>query len=78
MLIKELPEVGLAQPSVDAAADLDAQVFGHRARAANPPRQVDLAEPALAEQAVDAISQLCFRTHQLVAGVDELLGTVLP
>ena len=50
MPIEQLSDVGLAQPPVDPAADLDAHRRGHRRRLCQPPGQVDLAEPALTEQ----------------------------
>ena len=74
VVIEQLAEVGLAQPAVDAAADLDAKVLGYRVRAADASREIDLAETALAEQAIDAISEPGLRAGELVAGRDELVA----
>ena len=61
MRVEQLAEVRLAQPAVDAAADLDADRLRHHRRAADPPGEIDLAEAAFAEQPLDAVPQPGFR-----------------
>lgn len=55
MAVEDLPEVGLAQPPVDALADLDTEDRRDDGRAPEPSGEIDLAEPALAEQPFDAV-----------------------
>jgi hypothetical protein len=57
MSVEELPDVRLPQPAVDAAADLDADDFGNDLRTAEPSRQVNLSEPAFAEETVNAVME---------------------
>ena len=59
--IQQLAEVGLAQPAVHPAADLDADFRRDDRRAADPSREVDLAEAAFAEKPPDLILQTGFR-----------------
>ena len=61
VLIEQLADVGLAQPAVDAAADLDADRVRDDRRAADPPREVDLTEAAFAEQPLDAVAEAGLR-----------------
>ena len=74
--VEEQAEVGLAQPAVDARADLDADLLGDRRRPAAPRRQVGLPEAAGAEHPLDAVLQLGLgaedhlRRRQQLAGVD--------
>jgi hypothetical protein len=60
--VEQLAEVRLAQPSVDAMADLDAQGLGNQRRTTEPPREIHLSEAALAEQSLDLVLQLRFGT----------------
>src|SRR5215472_6587956 len=55
MALEHLSEIRFAQPSVDALADLDADCFRNARRAAEPSREKDLAEAALAQQAIDPV-----------------------
>jgi hypothetical protein len=71
MFLEQLSEVRLAQPAVDARADLDADDARHGSRFPEPPREIDLPEPALAEQAIDAVLEATLRAEQNVAGCDE-------
>ena len=57
MPVEQLPEVRLAQPPVDVLADLDADDRRDDRRAPEPPGEIDLAEPALAEQPLDAVPE---------------------
>jgi hypothetical protein len=57
MFVQQLPEIRLPQPPVHPRAHLDADGLGDRRRAAEPPGEIDLTEPALAEQTVDAVLQ---------------------
>ena len=72
MAVEQLAEVGLAQPPVDARADLDADDRRDHWRAAEPPGEIDLAEPAFAEQPLDAVFKLGFGTRDQIAGLEEI------
>ena len=69
MPVEQLAEVGLAQPAVDARADLDADRRGHDGRTAEALREIDLPEAALADQPLDAIAQLRFRAFNHLPGL---------
>ena len=56
--VQQQAEVRLAQPAVDARADLDADLFGDRRGSAEPRREIGLPEAAVAEQPLDAVLQL--------------------
>src|SRR4051812_27847506 len=62
MAVEELAKVGFTKPTVDPGADFDAEDFRHDDRPAEPPCEIDLTEPAFAEQAVDRVAELRFRT----------------
>ena len=55
------PKYASRSHAVDALADLDADGRGDDARAPEPPGEIDLAEPALAEQSFDAVLQAASR-----------------
>ena len=74
VIVEQLAEVRLADPAVDAAADLDAERVGHRARSAAAPRGVDLAESALADQPIDPVAQPRFGAGDLVAALEQRLA----
>ena len=57
MPVEQLPEIGFADPAVDARADLDAHGRRDVRGLAEPLRQVGLAEAPFAEQPVDAVAQ---------------------
>jgi hypothetical protein len=59
--VEQIAEVRLADPAVDAVADLDAHRRGHRCRSLQPARQVDLAKAAFPEQTFDPVLQTRFR-----------------
>ena len=67
MPVEQLAEVGLAQPAVDARADLDAHGLGNDRRVSEPPCQVDLAESAFADQPFGAILKVGLRTFDDLA-----------
>ena len=72
MAVQELPEVRLAQPPVDVGAHFDADVLGDDRRVTEPPREIDLAEPALAEQPLDAVPELRFRAGDDLFGREQM------
>ena len=72
--VQEQAEVGLAQPAVDARADLDADLFGDRRGAAAPRRQVGLPEAAGAEHPLDAVLQLGLRAEDHLRRRQQLAG----
>src|SRR5260370_13533469 len=74
MPVQELPEVRLAEPSVDALADLNAHDGGDHRRPPAPAGEVDLTEPALAEQPFDAVLEPGLRAGDDLAGLQQLPG----
>jgi len=61
MAVQQLPEVRLAQPAVNSRACLDTDDLRDGGRAADARGEVDLAEAAFAEQALDLVAEPCFR-----------------
>ena len=57
MIVEQLSKVGLAQPAVDALADLHADRLRYRRERPSRVAKIDLTEAALADQAGDAIAQ---------------------
>src|SRR5439155_1119385 len=72
MSVEQLPEVRLPQPPVDASAHLDANSLGDNRRATEPRGEIHLAEPALAEQSLDAILELRLRAGNELSRCQEL------
>src|SRR5262249_42581260 len=76
VVVQELAEVRLAQPAVDVLAHLDADDRGHDQGAAETAGQVDLAEAALAEQALDPVAEAGLRARHDLRGTEELARRV--
>ena len=68
MTIEELPEVRLAQPSVNARTHLDADGLRNVRRISHALCQIRLAEAPLADQAFGAVLKVCFRTLDDLSG----------
>jgi hypothetical protein len=73
MIVEQLAEIRFAHPAVDAVADLDTDGLGHGGRAPEPRGEIDLAEPALAEQPFDPVAQAGFRARDQLIGDEEIL-----
>src|SRR5262249_28292973 len=71
MLVQQLSEVRLTQPSVDPRADLDADDLRNVGGPAEPPREIHLAEAALAVEPIDLILQSALGANQKVLGTYE-------
>src|SRR5439155_17036492 len=71
--VQELPEVGLPEPTVDAFAGLDAHGRRDDPRPSETPGEVGLAEPALAEQPLDAIAETRLRARDDLRGREQAL-----
>src|SRR4029453_317012 len=71
MFLEQWPEIRLAQPAVDARADLDADDPGNGSRFPEPPREIDLSKPTLPEQTIDAVLEPTLGAEEEVAGCDE-------
>src|SRR4029453_6286902 len=71
MFLEQLSEIRLAQPAIDARADLDADDPWNRSRFPEPPREIDLSEPTLSEQTFDAVLEPTLGAEEEVAGCDE-------
>src|SRR5262245_22081811 len=71
MRIKELSEVRLAQPAVDPRTELDTDRLRHHTRRAEPIGEIDLSEPALSEQPIDAIAEHRFGADEDLTGRDQ-------
>ena len=78
MLLEQLSEIRLPQPAVDARADLDADDPGNGSRFPEPPREIDLSEPTLPEQTIDALLEPTLGAEEEVAGYDEGHATAEP
>ena len=72
MFVEQLAEVRLAQPAVDSRADLDAEDLGNVPRPPEPAGEIHLAEPALAEQALDCVLEGRFRAFDDVSCAEQL------
>ena len=72
--LEQLAEVRLADPGLDAAADLDADGGRDGRRSTDAPRGVDLAVAALADQAIDPIVQTRFDAGDLLAALEQRLA----
>jgi hypothetical protein len=55
MSVQHLADVRFPEPSIDAAADLDAHDLGNVRRAPDTFREVDLAKSSFAEAPIDSI-----------------------
>src|SRR5262249_42595629 len=55
--VEQLAEIRFPHPAVNSPADLDADGFWNGAGSAEPPREIDLPEAALAKQTFDPIRQ---------------------
>ena len=78
MSVEQLAEVRLAQPAVDARADLDADDLRDDRRAAEPRGEIDLTEAALAEQPFDAVLEPRFRAADDLARRQQIPRAVEP
>src|SRR3954471_15108520 len=74
MIVEQLTEVRLAQPAIDARADLHAHRRGNHAGLSKSSGEVDLAKPPFANQAFDPIAQVGFRTLHDAAGVQQSIA----
>jgi hypothetical protein len=71
MPVEQLPEVRLAQPSVDPLAGLDANDARNVPGSIEPGRQVGLPESALANQAIDAVMEPRLRADDHLRGHEQ-------
>jgi len=71
--VQELPEVGLAEPPVDAFAGLDADGRRDDPRPPEPPGEIGLAEAAFAEQPLDAVVEARLRALDDLGGHEQAL-----
>src|SRR6266581_2439274 len=78
MPVEELAEVGLAQPPVDAPADLDADRLRDHRRAPQAPGQMDLAEAALAQEPFDPVREQRLRALDRLPGRQQAARRVGP
>jgi hypothetical protein len=71
MGVQQLPEVRLAQPAVDVRADLDADGRRDDRRVSEAAREIDLAEPAFAEQPLDPVLEPRLRAGDDLRGIQQ-------
>jgi hypothetical protein len=70
--VQELAEVGLAHPTVDPLADLDADRGRNARQRAEPAREVRLAEPTFPEQAPHPVAHPALRAGDDLVGREEM------
>ena len=71
MTIEELPEVRLAQPTVNAWTHLDADGLGNVRRISHALCQIRLAEPTLADQPFGAVLKVRLRAFDDLSGHEQ-------
>ena len=71
MPVQQLAEVRLAQPAIDMWADLDADACRHHGGTSKAVGEINLAEAALPEQAIDLVTQLSLRAEEYLVGCEQ-------